>query len=120
MSNLTDADKQAILDDFGCKLINCVRDSSLSMAMNIAKGKTVNLIKFEQYKSLLSLTDEQQESVCDLLSETITDTIYNFMDMFEANSDEMKLIVMKNGNEYDLNDISEKMGAEIAFPDEDG
>jgi hypothetical protein len=120
MNNLTLEQRQEILDFFGSILINHVRDTSLAIAMKIATGKTVNSIKLQQYKALLSLSNEQQEAVCNLLSETITDTIYNFLDMFEANEDEMKLLVLKDGVEYDLNGISEKMGGEITFEDEDG
>lgn len=120
MNNLTNEQRQEILDFFGNILINHVRDVSLTIAMDIATGKTVNPIKLQQYKALLSLSNEQQEAVCDLLSETITDTIYNFLDMFETNEDKMKLLVLKDGAEYDLNGVSEKMGGEIAFADEDG
>lgn len=120
MNNLTQKQRQEILDFFGSILINHVRDTSLAIAMKIATGKAVNSIKLNQYKALLSLSNEQQEAVCNLLSETITDTIYNFLDMFEANEDKMKLLVLKNGFEYDLNSISEKMGGEITFEDEDG
>lgn len=120
MNNLSNEQRQEILDFFGSILINHVRDVSLIIAMDIATGKTVNPIKLKQYKELLSLSNEQQEAVCDLLSETITDTIYNFLDMFEANEDKMKLLVLKESAEYDLNDVSEKMGGEIAFADEDG
>lgn len=120
MYNLTHEQRQEILDFFGSILINHVRDTSLSVAMKIATEKTVNSIKLKQYKALQGLSDEQQESVCDLLSETITDTIYNFLDMFEANEDKMKLLIFKDGTEYDLNKISEKMGGEIVFADEDG
>ncbi|MGL5084517.1 MAG: hypothetical protein ACRC68_02145 [Clostridium sp.] len=120
MNNLSDEQRQYILDFFGSTLINHVRDISLTIAMDIATGKTVNPIKLKQYKALLSLSNEQEEAVCDLLSETITDTIYNFLDMFEANENKMKLLVISDGTEYDLNDVSEKMGGEITFDDEDG
>jgi len=120
MNELTYEQRQEILDYFGKILINHVRDTSLTMAMDIAKNKTVNPIKQKQYKALSGLNNEQKEAVCDLLSETITDTIYNFLDMFEANQEKMKLLVFKDGSEYDLNKVSEKMGGEISFVDEDG
>jgi len=120
MNNLNYEQRQDILDFFGNILIHHVRDSSLSIAMKIATSKTVNPIKLEKYKALLSLSNEQKEAVCNLLSETITDTIYNFLDMFEANEDKMKLLVLKDGVEHDLNSVSEKMGGEIVIEDEDG
>jgi hypothetical protein len=88
--------------------------------MRIAKCETVNPGKLEQYKVLSGLTEDQQEAVCDLLSETITDTIYRFLEMFEEYEDDIKLIVKKDGQEYDLVEVSEKMGSEIAAEDEDG
>ena len=88
--------------------------------MDIATGKTVNPIKQNQYNALFGLSKEQKEVLCDLLSETITDTIYNFLDMFEAYSDSMQLLVNKDGVEYNLSKISEKMGGEIVFQDDDG
>ncbi len=120
MSEISYEKKQELLDCFGELLINHVRDTSLKIAMDIAEYKTVNPIKQKQYEVLSSLSPDQKEAVCDLLSETVTDTIYNFLDMFEVNEDKMKLIVLKDGTEYDLNEISEKMGGEITFLDEDG
>lgn len=120
MSEISYEKKQELLDCFGELLINHVRDTSLKIAMDIAEYKTVNPIKQKQYEVLSSLSADQKEAVCDLLSETVTDTIYNFLDMFEVNEDKMKLIVLKDGTEYDLNEISEKMGGEVTFLDEDG
>lgn len=120
MEKLTVKEKQILLDQFGKRVIEHVRDVSLSIAMDIAKGKTTNSIKSNQYSNLSNLSDMEKELVCDLLSETITDTIYNFLDMFEAYSDEMKLNVSKDNVEFDLRTISEKLGGEIAFKDEDG
>jgi len=87
---------------------------------DIVNGNTVNPIKKEQYSLFLELSLDEKEKVCDLLSETITETIYNFLDMFEAYSNEMKMNVNYGDSEYDLSTISEKMGGEIAFSDEDG
>lgn len=95
--------KQEILNVFGKIVIEHVRDNLLSIAMNIAKRTTKNQIKIKQYEALSTLNNEQREAVCDLLSETITDTIYNFPDMFESNEDKMKLLIVKDGKEYDLN-----------------
>jgi len=120
MERLTFDQKKEILDYFGNILINHVRDVSLNIAMDIATGNTTNPLKQKKYKVLLDLSSDQKEAICDLLSETITDTIFNFLDMFEANEDKMKLFVIKDGASYDLNAVSEKMGGEIAFQDEDG
>lgn len=120
MKEISIKEKQELLDKFGKKVIEHVRDVSLAIAMDITKGKTSNSIKKLQYNRLSNLSEDDKELVCDLLSETITDTIYNFLDMFEAYSDEMKLYVLNENVEYDMCTISEKMGGEIAFQDEDG
>ena len=120
MDQLTNEQKQEILDQFGQKVVKHVRDVSLKIAMDIVNGNTVNPIKKEQYSLFLELSLDEKEKVCDLLSETVTDTIYNFLDMFEAYSDEMKMNVNYGDSEYDLSTISEKMGGEITFSDEDG
>ena len=120
MKKLSEKEKQELLDKFGERVIGHVRDISLKSAMGKAKVNTVNPVKKEQYSGLSNLSEEEKELVCDLLSETITITIYNFLDMFEAYSDEMKLNVIHDNNEYDLCSITEKMGGEIAFADEDG
>lgn len=119
MKNLTFEQKQEITDYFG-KMVIDFRDITLDIAMEYSTGQSVNPIKAEQYKILSTISTEQREGVCDLLSETITNTIFNFLDMFEANSDKIKLLVLKDGVEYDLNKVCEKMGGEIAFEDEDG
>lgn len=120
MRELSEEEKQELLDKFGKKVIEHVRDVTLEIAMGKAKGNTINPVKKEQYIGLSNLSEEEKEIVCDLLSETISATIYNFLDMFEAYSDEMKLNVICDSNEYDLSTITEKMGGEIAFSDEDG
>ena len=120
MKELTTNEKQELLDQFGKRVIEHVRDTSLNISMNIATGKTANPIQRKQYSSLSKLSDKEKELVCDLLSETITDTIYNFLDMFESYSDEMKLYISNSSGEYNMCDVSEKMGGEITFEDEDG
>ena len=77
-------------------------------------------VSLQQYSVLSKLTKEQQESVCDLLSETITNTIYQFLEMFEEYDEEMKLILIDEENEYDMIQVSEKMGSEIACYEDSG
>jgi hypothetical protein len=112
--------KKEILDFFGKLVILDVRDRSLKISMDIVKKKTSNPIKIKQYKELEGLTPLQQEAVCDLLSETVTDTIYRFMEMFDHHSSNMKITVKYEENDYDLLQLSEVMGSEIACFDEDG
>lgn len=111
---------QMVIEQLGKLVINQVRDPALKISMDIVKGDTPNRIKKEQYKSFVDLSDQQKEDVCDLLSETITDTIYRFLEMFEENSTIVKLKINAVDKEYDVLDVSEKMGSEIAYDSEDG
>ena len=120
MDNLTKEQKQAILNSFGKSVIKEVRDGALKVSMDIVQQNTVNPIKQKQYSVLSTLTNEQQEAICDLLSETITDTIYRFLEMFEENANEMKIHLEFDGKKYDMTQISEKMGSEIACFGDDG
>ncbi len=120
MHELTANEKQKLLDRLGKRVIEHVRDVSLEIGMDIAQGTTVNPIKKDQYSKLANLSDDEKEMVCDLISETITDTIYNFLSMLEAHSNEMRFVVLNGDAEYDLRDISEDLGSEITFQDEDG
>jgi len=119
MNNLTSEQKREILDYFGKKVIE-FRDSDLDIAIDYATGKSVNPVKAKQYSILSTLNHEQKESVSDLLSETITATIFNFLDMFEENADKMELIIKKDGQKYNMVEISEKMGSEIACYEDTG
>lgn len=109
-----------LLESFGKQLIKEVRDSALTISMNIVKRTTTNPIDLERYKIFENLTNDEKEAVCDILSETITDTLYRFLEMFEENPDKMKLMLVDGEQMVDMVDISEKMGSEIACYDEEG
>jgi len=119
MNELSYQQKKALLDTIGEKVVN-FRDRSLRMSMTYATGQSVNKVKEKQYEILSNLTDEEREKIYDLLSETITDTIYNFFEMFEENRENMKLIIMKDEEEYNMMDVTEKMGGEMVMSTEDG
>ena len=97
-----------------------VHDRVLKISIDIAQWKTPNPIKRKKYAELEGLTSLQREAVCDLLTETVADTIYSFLEMFEDYSSEMKILVKYEGKEFDLSQISEVMGSEIARLDEEG
>ena len=120
MGKISKEQKQIIMNQLGKLVIKEVRDRALKMSMDIVTGDTHNRLKKEQYKSLSTLSNEQQEAICDLLSETITDTIYRFLEMFEENSEKVKLKIEFEGKEYDALEISEKMGSEIAYDSAEG
>ena len=120
MNNLNKDEKQSLLDIFGKILISEVRDRALIISMNIVMQTTVNNLDLERYKVFTNLNNEEKEAMCDLLSETITDTIYRFLEMFEDYSDIMELDLIQGDNKYDIKLISEKMGSEIACYEDDG
>lgn len=120
MNNLSFEKKKEIMDTIGQIVISNVRDSSLKISMDIVKRNTKNQIKLNQYDKFADLSAEEQELVCDLLSETITDVIYRFLETFEEHSDKIKFIYNYNGADYDVTQISEKMGSEIACFEDDG
>jgi hypothetical protein len=119
MDCLTKEKKVEILDFFGRRVIE-FRDSNLDISIDYATGLSVNQIKANQYGILATLSSEQREAINDLLSETITATIFDFLDMFEANADDMEIIIKKDGKEYNMLEISEKMGSEIACYEDNG
>ena len=120
MNNWNKDEKQSLLDIFGKILISEVRDRALKISMNIVMQTTVNNLDLERYKVFTNLNNEEKEAMCDLLSETITDTIYRFLEMFEDYSDIMELDLIQGDNKYDIKLISEKMGSEIACYEDDG
>lgn len=120
MNNLNKDEKQSLLDIFGKILISEVRDRAFKISMNIVMQTTVNNLDLERYKVFTNLNNEEKEAMCDLLSETITDTIYRFLEMFEDYSDIMELDLIQGDNKYDIKLISEKMGSEIACYEDDG
>jgi len=120
MNNLNKDEKQSLLDIFGKILISEVRDRALKISLNIVMQTTVNNLDLERYKVFTNLNNEEKEAMCDLLSETITDTIYRFLEMFEDYSDIMELDLIQGDNKYDIKLISEKIGSEIACYEDDG
>lgn len=109
-----------LLDLIGKLIIENVRDRALDISMGIVNQTTINPVDLNYYSVLSELEVEEKEKVCDLLSATITDTIYRFLEMFEEYDELLKLCIKYNGNEYDMTKISEKMGSEIASYEDDG
>lgn len=120
MDNVSKEQKKEVLDFFGKQVILNVWDRALKISMDIVQQKTPNFVKMKQYEELAGLTPLQQETMCDLLSETVTDSIYRFMEMFEQNPNTMKIVVKYEGREFDLSKLSETMGSEIACFDDEG
>ena len=109
-----------LLDEVGKIIVKEVRDQTLKHSMLVVNLDLVNPILLEKYKVFSALEHEEKEKMCDLLSETITDVIYEMLKMFEDHADLMKFVVKDNGEEYDMCDISEEIGSDIACIDDDG
>lgn len=109
-----------LLDSVGKIIIENVRDGALNISMGIVNQTTPNQVDLKKYSVLSELETDEREKVCDLLSATITDTIYRFLELFEDYNDIIRLNILYNGKEYDMTKISEKMGSEIASYEDDG
>ncbi len=120
MNNLSEEVKKELLDKFGQKVIECSRDRSLSIPKRIIDQTLQNQRVLAEYEGLNGLNEDERKLVKTLISETITDTIFNLLHMFEDYPDNMRLYVVEDGIEYDIRDICEVVGAEIAFEDEEG
>lgn len=120
MKSLTNEQRQALTDRIGEVIIREARDGALRRAMRIAKYETPNTDDLERYKALSALTKEQQEAVCDLLSSTVTDTIFSFLETVENYPERMELVIIKDGERYNMADVSWQMGSEIACFEDDG
>ena len=125
IDNTTREEREEVLDKFGKKVVE-FRDRSLEVSMEWATGESINPVAKRKYGGLAELTKDQRELVNNLISETMTSTIFNFLNLFDDYSDKaepndwFKLTVKHKGEEYDLSKISWKMGSEIACEDEDG
>ena len=109
-----------LYDKFGQAVVEDVRDGALSLAANIVKGTTNNKVDLSYYECFSELSEEQKEKICDLISETVTDTIFRFLKMFEEKENEMKLELISGDESIDILDACDDIGAEITFTDEDG
>lgn len=120
MERLTNEQKAYLFDLLGEIIIHDVRDGALKVAMDIATLNTPNVLKRKQYAALVYLSEEEQNAVCDLLSETITDVIYRMLEMVEQNDDTLRLLVRSGGEEVDCATLCESLGSGIACFEEDG
>lgn len=110
--------KEIVLNYFGKCVIEEVYDRAIFGARRIIKQTTPNRMDLDRYAVFSEFSQEQQEKVCELLTETVVDTIYRFLEMIEEHDEEFKLVVEMNKVKYSLTDISEKMGSEIVDLDD--
>ncbi len=117
---MTNEERYELTDYIGEVIIKDARDSVLEDNIKIVRYQTRNPKDLEHYKALSTLSQEQREAVCDLLSSVITETIYEFLETIEDHPDRMELVIIKDGKRYNMADVSWKMGSEIACYGEEG
>jgi hypothetical protein len=99
---------QEILDKFGKLLIREVFDCHYSFV----KNDLADLKSTERFKNLFSNMDENQKGELEKMQyELLSGMLFDFLKIFEENR-EFKIIYDKEGNQIDLNKISEMLKAE--------
>jgi hypothetical protein len=99
---------QEILDQFGNSVTNEVFDNQYRFILN----KIDDLGQTEGYKNLfLGMTPKQKEEIEFYTREILEGAIFDFLRIFEEHP-EYKIIYEKDGQQVDLNKISEMLKAE--------
>ena len=102
---------QEILDDFGKKIINNIYDDALSYFMQLKNGTTKWNTGKEYTDVINKLDKKEQDLLFKYFKETIETTIFGLLGFFEEHP-EFKIIYEKDGQQVDLNEISEMLKAE--------
>ncbi|AFI90487.1 hypothetical protein EXT68_22295 [Pectobacterium parmentieri] len=106
---MTDKD---ILDDFGSATMRMVRDRSLDKFEKIQLGTLKSQKGIELYDLLSGFDEEQKNIIKYLVAESIDNTIFNFLFMFEE--DEDKNILVSGVN---VGEISDGLSGELFTED---
>jgi hypothetical protein len=100
---------QEILNLFGNLVTNEVFDNQYRFILN----KTYDLEQTEEYRNLFFGMDGKQKAEIELYTrEILKGAIFDFFNLFEENPD-FKIIYEENGQQVDLNKISEMLKAEL-------
>ena len=107
---------QEVLDFFGKTIINNVYDDALNHFVQLKDG-TTKWGTGKEYTDVISKLDKnEQDLLFKYLKETIGTTIFGLLGFFEENP-EYKIIYEENGQQVDLNEISEMLKAEPIIED---
>lgn len=116
VAHLPYGERLPITDVLGAFVIRDVRDPFLEKGIQkISEWNTEN-----QTQGRECLSPNELEAVFDLLSYTISGTIYSFFEVIDEKGDDVRLLIQKDGAWYDMFEASEKMGSEIVVSWEDG
>ena len=97
-----------ILNEFGNLVVNEVFDNQYRFILN----QINDLAQTEEYRNLFSgMRVEQKKEIELYTQEILKGAIFDFLRIFEENS-EYKIIYEKDGQQVDLNKISEMLKAE--------
>lgn len=103
-----------LLDIFGQKIINSVRDQAIFEfeAMVQGKMKSENMVKLNN--ELKTFDKNQIEILKKVVLTTIDSVIYNTLNMLEQNEENIRLLVSQDGkNEKNIVDISDGLSGEL-------
>jgi len=100
-----------ILDCFGEKIISNVYDDALNYFIQLRNGTTKWNIGKEYTDIINKLNIKDQELLFKYFKETIGTTIFGLLGFFEENT-QYKIIYEEDGQQVDLNKISEMLKAE--------
>jgi hypothetical protein len=103
---------QEILDEFGKKITNEIYDDALNYFRHLKNGTTKWGAGKEYTDVINKLNKNDQELLFKYFRETIETTIFGLLGFFEENS-RYKIIYEENGQQIDLNEISEMLKAEL-------
>lgn len=97
-----------VLDKFG----NLVATEMFDSQYRFVKNKVEDLAQTDGYKNLFSgMTSEQKREIEYYTREVLKGASFDFLRIFEEHT-EFKIIYEENGNQVDLNKISEMLKAE--------
>ena len=102
---------QEILDLFGRHVGSDAFDSSYGSIVEILNGTCPNLLMKDKMELFNKFTEKEKEIVKNYIYDLISGTIFDFLRVFEEHP-EFKIIYEEDGQQVDLNKISEMLKAE--------
>ena len=105
---------ETVLNNFGRKLINDVRDEVININEHIISGKMRSKENMELYEKFQVLPPEIQELFKEFIIEAVDKTIHHFLWMFEQNEEYDIINYTKNKSQYiSMRDISDGLCGEL-------
>lgn len=107
------SDKE-LLNGFGRKIINSVRDQAIFEFEAILLGKMKSERAIKLHNELKKLDKHQIDVLKKYIFTSIDNVIYNTLDMLEQNEESMRLLVSQDGNnERNIVEISDGLSGEL-------